>query len=358
MKKIFILFICVLLIFNVVGCTKDVVQENVDTGTNNEKEELNESQSQNENLNENNYKNLYPEFIVDETETSVTYIDKFGKETIATKNPEKVVVLFNSVLGLWYYTGGESLTKVKGKTNVPEEALDNIDLGSAYSVSLEAILALEPSLVLMVPNSEIQVQMAPSLNEMGIETMMVDTSINSYECFKKNAYLFSKILGTEDSYDEKINPIVDEINDIIAKTKEIEEKPKVAVIFTTSKNMSLESDIALVGEMVYLLGGENIMKKEDILAEGETRVSFSIEALITQDPDIIMFSTMGKVEAAKENIDKMITENPAWEEVSAVRNNRVHFLPKEFSVYKPNQRYNEAFKSIAKILYPEHFSAE
>jgi iron complex transport system substrate-binding protein len=254
--------------------------------------------------------------------------------------------------------GGESLTKMSGTTNVPEEAMDNIDLGTFNSVSIETIISLEPDLVLMTANVSSNEEMAKSLEEMGIETMLVDTSDNAYQRFKENAYLFSKVLGNDDTYEEKITPIVEKVDEIIAKAEEIEDKPKVAAIFATSKSLSLESEGALTGEMISLLGGKNILKEEDILAEGETRVDFSIEALIAQNPDIIMFSTMGDIDKAKETINTMISENPVWEEVEAVKNNRVYYLPKEFSVYKPNERYDEAFQYIANLLYPDQFKEE
>lgn len=300
-----------------------------------------------------NYKSQ--KFIIDETETTISYFDKFGSETVVTKNPQRVVIAFNSILGLWYYAGGESLTKVKGKVNVPKEAKDLIDLGSNRSLSLEKIAALEPELVILAANIDSQVAMAPILKEMGIEVMIIDTSVNSYKRFKENAYLFSKINGREDLYEGKITALNSDIDKLVKRTTALKSRPKVAVILTTSKNMSLETDIALTGEMVNLLGGENIYKEKDVLVSGKTRVTFSIESIITQNPEIIMFSTMGSVDGCKKTIDNMIKENPVWHEVEAVKNNRVYFLPKKYSVYKPNELYYEAFSYIAQIMYPEAF---
>ena len=294
-------------------------------------------------------------FIINETSKSITYIDKFNNETVITKKPKRVVIVYNSILGLWYYTGGSSLTKVKGTTNVPPEAQDLLDLGPANSVSLEAIIAQEPDLVILAANYEMHVSMAPLLKEMGIEVMIIDTSINSYERFKENTLLFSKINGTEDMYESKVSNVINSVESTIAKVSDVKERPKVAAIFATRRSLSLESDIALTGEMVSLLGGYNIIDGEKLLVKGETRISFSIEALITQNPDIILISTMGDVNSVKENIENMIAENPVWNEVNAVKNGRVHFLPKQFSVYKPNELYGDAFLYIAELMYPDIF---
>lgn len=304
------------------------------------------------------YDNLYPTFILAEDDTTVTYLNQFGDATTMTKNPKKVVVTYNSLLGLWYYMGGESMTKVKGSTNVPEEAMDLMDLGSSSSISLEAIVALEPDMVLISGNIESNVAMAPSLEEMGIETMIIDAKTKSYQAFAENAYLFSKVLGTEALYNEKTAHVLEDVAAIIALAETSSTQPRVAPLFATSKSISMETDLAQVGEMVTLLGGKNILPEETLMGSGETRIPFSIEALITQNPEVILISTMGDVAAAQGTIDGMIEENPVWAEVEAVKNNRVFYLDKNLSVYKPNERYNEAFMMVAEMLYPSLFPVE
>lgn len=294
-------------------------------------------------------------FIINETSDDITYIDKFNNETTISKKPKRVVVCYNSILGLWYFTGGTSLTKVKGTINVPDEAKNLLDLGTANSVSLEAIIAQEPDLVILAANYEMHVAMAPLLREIGIEVMIIDTSINAYDRFMENTLLFSKINGTEDLYNSKVTPVIKDVESVINKVSSVNKKPRVAAIFATKRSLSLESDIALTGEIVNKLGGENILDKQDLLVEGETRINFSIEAIITQNPEIILISTMGDVDSVKSNVESMIGENPVWNEVDAVINNRVYFLPKQFSVYKPNELYGDAFLYIAQILYPETF---
>lgn len=304
------------------------------------------------------FENLYPSLIVGETESTVTYVDKFGVETTITKAPKKVAVVYNSLLGLWYYMGGTSLTKVKGTTNVPEEAMDLVDLGTSYSVSLEALIAFEPDLVVMSSNIDSQVAMAANLNEMGVETMIIDAKTKSYESFAQNAYLFSKVLGTEDLFFDKMAHILEEVEDIIIMASTAENHPRVAPLFATSKSMSLETDVAQIGEIVSMLGGENIYSEKDLISEGETRIPFSIEAIVTQNPEVILISTMGDIDSAKAVVEGMISENPVWDEVDAVKNNRVFYLDKDLSVYKPNERYAEAFQMVAEKLYPELFPTE
>lgn len=84
-----------------------------------------------------------------------------------------------------------------------------------------------------------------------------------------------------------------------------------------------------------------------------------MEKIIQEDPDFIFVQTMG---SDKEKIFKKlksdVESNPAWASLTAVKNNRYIILPKDLYLYKPNDRYAEAYEKLAKILYPEVFNKE
>ncbi len=289
----------------------------------------------------------------EEVSETVTFTDGLGIEREITKNPQRVVIDYNSILGLWYAMGGTSLTKAKGSANVPEEAADLIDLGSHAEMNLEAILALEPDLVILAANVPAQVELDEILKESGIETMVIDVVSHSYEQVLNNARLFASINEREDLYESVIVPMQEDIDKLVAQTATVEEQPKVAAIFATSKSMYLESDSAVTGEIIAKLGAMNILNESEVPIEGESRVPFSIETIATANPDIIFISTMGSEEGVKDYVQSVIDENPIWNTIHAVKNNAVYYLPKEYSIYKPNEAYDEAFFYIAELLYPD-----
>ncbi|SHK21125.1 iron complex transport system substrate-binding protein [Hathewaya proteolytica DSM 3090] len=299
----------------------------------------------------NESKNLYPDFVLKDTDTKVTYKDCFGDESTITKNPKKTVVLLNSILDLWYLAGGEAIARVDGKTNVPKEAENITNLGSFSKVNLEKLLALEPDLVIISSSSSDQVKLAKSLKENKIETAIIDGSTNAYEGFKKNLYLFSKILGTEKIYDEKISQITKRCEAVIEKTKKVDKQPTVGIFFTSTKSVQCELPTSLVGDMVQLMGGKNIVDGVD--GKGKTKVDFSIERLMEKNPDYILVTTMGDVEQCKKRFEKDVMSNDIWGSLNAVKEGRIYYLPKDLFLYKPNGRYGEAFEELGKILYPE-----
>jgi iron complex transport system substrate-binding protein len=237
---------------------------------------------------------------------------------------------------------------------VPEAAEDIEIIGKFYSVSLEKLIALEPDLVVVSSTVSSQMEMEDVLAENGIEFAPVDASTSPYSNFDKNVYLFSQILGTEDIYETEIKEITEAVDEIILKTKKSEKTPSAIVLFSSSKYVKCELPTSLTGEMLDYLGVENIVADAQI--EGSTKVDFSLERLIERDPDYIFVTTMGDVEECRARVEEDIESNEAWNSLTAVKEGRVYYLPKDLYLYKPNARYPEAFKGLAEIVYPEVFS--
>ena len=62
---------------------------------------------------------------------------------------------------------------------------------------------------------------------------------------------------------------------------------------------------------------------------------------------------MGADDKALAALAEGIASNPAWKDLSAVKNGRYNILPKELFHYKPNAKWAESYEYIAKIIYPE-----
>ena len=99
--------------------------------------------------------------------------------------------------------------------------------------------------------------------------------------------------------------------------------------------------------MLKMLGAGNI-------ASGirGVRAGFSFERLLVENPDVILVVTMGDAEALKEKFRREIMSQEAWKALKAEKEKRVHFLPADLFLYQPGTRYPEAFRYLAKLLYP------
>ena len=59
----------------------------------------------------------------------------------------------------------------------------------------------------------------------------------------------------------------------------------------------------------------------------------SLESVIEADPDYILVMTMGSEKNAKTYMAENIENTPAWSELSAVKNGRYIYLPKDLFLF-------------------------
>ena len=61
---------------------------------------------------------------VSETEDSVTFIDGLGKENTVKKYPQRVVIVKNCFLEMWYLVGGKAIARTDEIDYIPAEAMN------------------------------------------------------------------------------------------------------------------------------------------------------------------------------------------------------------------------------------------
>lgn len=288
-----------------------------------------------------------PRFIKNETESRITIIDPLGDEVTLDKKPQRVVILMNSILDLWYMAGGTAIGRVSGTENVPPEAEDIAELGSIGSPNIERIIALQPDLIIMSSTMQAHRDLKDVFDQNKIPYLYVNCMV--YDDFIDYLDLFTRMTGREDIFKTGIADINHRIKDIIDMVSG-QKKPRVLMLFSTARSVQCELTNGLDGDMINMLGAENIAS--DASVGDATRVEFSMERIVERDPDIILIATMGDVEKCKERIKEDIESSQAWAGLRAVKEGNIHYLPKDLFIYKPNARYPEAIEYLAKILYP------
>ena len=117
-----------------------------------------------------------------------------------------------------------------------------------------------------------------------------------------------------------------------------------------SSGIKAKKDDNLAGQILNELGITNIADANPSLLE-----EMSVEHIIKEDPDFIFALTMGSEAAAATYLNENVESNPVWQDLKAVKNNNYILLPKDLFHYKPNNRWDESYEYLAKIIYPEVF---
>ena len=79
-----------------------------------------------------------------------------------------------------------------------------------------------------------------------------------------------------------------------------------------------------------------------------------MEAILAADPERIFIVMQGSdQEKGRQTLESAVLSNPAWQQLSAVKNGRVYYMDQQLYNLKPNARWGEAYEKLAEILYGE-----
>ena len=288
----------------------------------------------------------------EETEEHV-FTDALGR-TVAVNNPKRVAALLGSFADIWYLAGGEIIASADDawddfKLPLPEGA---INLGMTKELSLEKLFEAIPDFVLASSNTKGNVEWLETLEAAGINVAYFE--VNDFQDYLEVLRICTDITGRKDLYEKNGLAIQEQIENVIAQSKQrIENAGQAPTVLSLRASSTFirakNSKDNVLGEMLFALGCENIADSEESLLE-----NLSIEQIIIQDPDYIFFIQQGDNEdGTKENIKNFIAENPAWSELTAVKNGRVYLLEKSLYALKPNDRWGEAYEKLEGILSNE-----
>lgn len=289
----------------------------------------------------------------DTVQAAFTFTDDLGRE-VTVDNPQRVAALLGSYADIWYLAGGEVHASADDAWDdfdlpMPEDA---VNLGMTKELNLEKLFTADPDFVLASVNTRQNVEWLDLFEESGINVAYFDVS--DFDDYLRVLEICTKITGREDLYEQNGLAIKQQIEDVkAASQKRIEEAGKAPTALVIRASASIicakNSTGNVLGEMVAGVGCVNIADSNDSLLE-----TLSMEYIIEQDPDYIFFTQHGddkeKVEA---NIQNFINENPAWSELTAVKEGRVYMMEKDLYTLKPNDRWGEAYEKLEAILAGE-----
>lgn len=266
--------------------------------------------------------------------------------TVEVKSFEKTAVLSGSLAEVWQLAGGElfGITNdaYDGHTlDIPEDVKN---YGDVKNPSVEGLIADGVDFVILSGTIANQVKLEETLNSSGITAAYFD--VENFEDYLSMLKICTDITGRSDLYAENGEAVRERVEQSVERAKG-KEHPKVLLLRSYSTGIKAKGSDNMTGQMLADLGCENIADSESSLLE-----ELSLEAIVRADPDFVFITTMGgDTEAAIAQYEETLGSNPAWQELTAVKDGRVHILPKDMFHYKPNNRWGEAYEYLEEILY-------
>lgn len=282
----------------------------------------------------------------EEPSGSFTFQDDLGR-TVSVQEPKRVACLLGSFAQVWQLAGGEVIaTADDAWDDLSLELSDEcINLGNTKELSLELLLAAQPDFILASSNTRQNLEWKDTLEAAGIPTAYFEVS--DFDDYLSLLKLCTHITGRSDLYEQHGRMVQEQINAVLKKAEIRGTNPTVLCMRASATMVTVKnSQDNVLGEMLKSLGCVNIADSDSSLLE-----NLSLEKILEEDPDYIFIVQRGDdTEGMKAYVETMMQENPAWQELTAVKEGRLYFMDKNLYNLKPNHRWGEAYEKLEEIL--------
>ncbi len=282
-------------------------------------------------------------------ENKNTTTEKESKEEIKKEvKPARIVSLkgsFSEVLASFKLT--DKIVGTDVTSTYPKEVASLPKLGHNRNISVESILSLNPSIIIIDP-TDVKKETVEQLQSSEAKILLVEQKY-SPEGTKEMIQYLANELKVDAAVVSELNQKLD---DDIAKVQLLENKPKVLFIYARGAGtLMVAGENTQMQAMIELAGGENAV------SGFESFKPLTNEALISANPDAILMFSSGKESL---NGEEGVLAIPGISETTAGKNKNIIALEGQYIAgFGPRlgQAAIELNKELAKISQP-HSNAE
>jgi iron complex transport system substrate-binding protein len=267
----------------------------------------------------------------------ITVTDHMGRTVALTAPAEKIVSLTPANTEILYALGaGDRLVGRDSYSLYPEEAADLPVVGDYTGPNVEAVIALEPDLVLV--SNYLPEETVAQLEDAGIAVAGIEATL--YEDIPASIEMVAALTGAD------AKPVLDAI---AAAEQGVAERAAGAAQPTVYYVMSFGDygnwtggKLSFINTMIRKAGGVPVT---DTVESESAWFEYSLEQLVAADPDILLFDSYAGDPAA-------LAEAEGYKELSAVKEGRVYIVDADI-ISRPGPRIAQALTTIADLLHPK-----
>ena len=340
MKKIVSLLLVMLMVFAFVGCGDNNATVNSNNvATEEATEEVTEEAT--EEVTEEATEEAAEEATEEATEEShypIIFTDGMDREVTIESEPMTIVSLAPSITETVFALNlGERLVGRTDYCNYPEAALEVESIGSLREPNLEAIIALNPDLIIMSTHASEEV--LAKLDEAGLTTAIL-TAQESFDGVYEILSQMGSIFNVEDASNELIESMKADVESVLNTVKNVEKKTVYYVVGFGEWGDYTATGDTFIHEMLEMAGGSNIA------SDGEGW-SYNLESIIVNDPEYVICSELGDTKT-------ILEETEGYMELTAVKDGKLVEINQDL-LSRQGPRLADGLKAIAQLLHPELF---
>ena len=283
-----------------------------------------------------------PITITDDSGRSVT-IEKYPPERIVSIMP--VCTEIACALGL-----EEKIVGVDDHSNYPASILQKVEdgtlvnVGDPLEVSIEAIIGLNPDLVLS-DHGDGQSPTVQRLEELGITVVVLHPK--NLDGIISDIQLVDQITRKNEEAETLANNLSQRIQEVINKVQDFD-KPRVYVEYYFSSGYWTVGSKSFITELITTAGGINVFGQID-----DEYLSTSTEGVLQANPEIIIIS-QGQMSAACGLTSDVVKARTGWDDTIALQNDQIFTINEDLMI-RPGPRIVDGLETMATILHPEVF---
>lgn len=237
------------------------------------------------------------------TTTTANVLEKAGIQVTAAPESESLA----DTLKQLQYTLGTNQKIDKSKV---------LNIGSALSPNVEAVIELAPSVALY----------SDAMPEAKYMTTLKDAGVNIQPLAQSDyldMFVLLDVLGSvTDHKDEEINNLFKDMVNSLKAVQDIldeqvgKEQPSVAILQVAESTILSNNNDSVLGKIVSALGMKNVFANNG-------NAEINTEELIAANPDYIIYFTHGNAKASLDKFnDVLYAEDSVYRELDAVKNKR------------------------------------
>ncbi len=276
--------------------------------------------------------------------------DDAGRSVEIKKAPERIVSLAPSNTEILFALGlGKRIVGVTDFCDYPAEAKTIAKIGG-IEPNLEKIVALKPDLILAIGGSPVvasiggNVELLKKFEELGLATLIL--APKDLEGVLADIQLVGKATGTEAAAAQLVKEMRAKVDDVLAKTKNVSNRPKVfyELDATDPAKPYTPGPGSWHDTFITMAGGVNAAAN----AKAQW-AQLSTEEIVAQNPDVIILGDANwGVDAAA------VKARPGWAAINAVKVGAI-FPIDDNLLSRPGPRLADGLLALAKIIHPALF---
>ncbi len=270
-------------------------------------------------------------------------VEEAAPEAVKEGKAQRVIALSKSNAELWLLAGGELIATSDDAMKIDGITEETVSLGDMDHVSLEAIAALEPDLLIVFSTDPAQKALGEAAEGIGLRVLY--TNIDGFDDYASVMKDLTYETGRDDLYKKNVADVSEERDKVIGSVPEDAKESTYLLLHVSATKSKVEKNDYFASEVFNDLGLTNIAADDSSFDE------LSIEQIITADPDYIFVVPRGDEKKAMDSFEELFTSQPAWESLSAVKNGRYYLLSKDLFGLKPNDKWAETYKAAFELIY-------